>query len=383
MEFWSSLRRAIGVTRPSDAPLQETYSGPASHDIVFFCSSHVDEIWVRSTAYAAQAAGYSCAVAITDDASALTKERGRYNASGIDFQDRLSFKAAAELSCTLMITASSGINRQILPTGAKHLVHMPHSLASLHMIYPGDAFHGYDVLFSCGPHHDAEFTAIYQKAGLVDRRIFPVGYGKLDVLYQALPAPPAAPDAPPHVLIAPSWGPSNLLEAIGLELAETLLTKGWRVTVRPHPLLILEAAPVMDDLEALQDTHELFALETDMVSNNAMLHADLLIGDYSGTSFEFSALRNRPVVFADVGKKVVNPDWQTFDTEPIEITLRSELGAITAPHVTQIASAAERCLVAPRDFSPVISRFLHRPPGQCAGAALKAIEQLMQEETSP
>lgn len=383
MGLWSRIRRILG--RDVSAP-EQVESGcvdaPPSFDIIFFCSSHVDEIWIRSTAYAAKAAGYSCCVAITDTAPTLLAEQRLYETSGIAFLDGLRFDEAAALKAPVMITASSGIERTLLPTQARHLIHMPHSLASLHMIYRGDAFHGYDALFSCGPHHDAEFAEICEKAGLQGRQSFPVGYGKLDVLHQAMPEPEPA-GAVPHVLVAPSWGPENLLEAIGAELVEALLGRGWRVTVRPHPLLIIENAPVMEALKDIQTRHEeSLTLETDMVSNHAMLSADLLIGDYSGTAFEFSALRNKPVVFVDVGKKVVNPAWQEFQTLPVEIALRDELGAICASHPEDIIRTVECSLAETRDFADGIGKFLHHPPGACAAAALVAIDAIM-KETAP
>lgn len=383
MGLLSSLRKFFGYdVLAVEKTAIRGMPAPQAFDIIFFCSSHVDEIWIRSTVFVAQSAGYSCCVAITDAASALSLQQQEYEAAGIAFLDGLSFEEAAALKSEMVITASSGIDRTLLPTSAPHLIHMPHSLASLHMIYPEDAFRGYDALFSCGPHHDAEFAEICEKAGLQARKSFPVGYGKLDILHQALPEP--QPDtAIPHVLVAPSWGPENLLEAIGPELVSTLLERGWHVTVRPHPLLIIENAPVMDVLKDLQTRHEDFlTLETDMVSNHAMLSANLLIGDYSGTAFEFSALRNKPVVFVDLGKKVVNPAWQDFQTQPIEIALREDLGAICDPNLEDIVQTVEHCLTGERNFAPGISKFLHHPPGDCSKAALKAINAILKETTS-
>ena len=65
---------------------------------------------------------------------------------------------------------------------------MPHSLSSLHMIYPEDAFDGYDLIFSAGPHHCDEFREITKARGLKNFGTVPIGYGKLDVLRQELVA---------------------------------------------------------------------------------------------------------------------------------------------------------------------------------------------------
>ena len=352
------------------------------NDILFFCSSYIDEIWIRSTALATQEAGYSCGIAITDDASPLAAQRQSYLAAGIRFKDRLSFAEAATLPAYLIITASSGVDRTILPTQARYLVHMPHSLASLHMIYPKDAFLGYDALFSCGPHHDAEFQEICAHAGIPARPSFAVGYGKLDILQSALDSFLAAakPCSVPHVLVAPSWGPENLLEAIGVELVDALLAQGWQVTVRPHPLLIIERAPVLAQLAQMEQENDALRLELNMISNHAMLAADLLIGDYSGTSFEFAALRGKPVVSVDLGKKIVNPAWERFNVTPIELAMRPALGEVCAPRTADIVAAVHNQLRIGPPARSLTNRFLHVPPGGCAPAAVRAIRVLMKEQ---
>ena len=64
----------------------------------------------------------------------------------IDVYSNISFKRAAHIKTKIAITASSSVSRSILPTRAEWLIHT-HSLSSLHMIYPEDAFDGYDPFF--------------------------------------------------------------------------------------------------------------------------------------------------------------------------------------------------------------------------------------------
>ena len=142
-----------------------------------------------------------------------------------------SFEGASNIDCQIAVTASSGINRKIFPTKARWLIHMPHSLSSLHMIYPSGSFHGYDLLFSCGPHHDREF---YELTG---RDTCPVGYGKLDLLAKG-----SLTSDPCDVLIAPSWGSGNLIERFGSSLVKHFEELNLEVVLRPHPLFFLESS---------------------------------------------------------------------------------------------------------------------------------------------
>jgi len=51
-----------------------------------------------------------------------------------------------------------------------------------------------------------------------------------------------------------------------------------------------------------------------------------MITDWSGISFEFSFATGRPTLFINTKMKVLNENWQKIECEPIEITLRNEIG---------------------------------------------------------
>jgi hypothetical protein len=222
-------------------------------------------------------------------------------------------------------------------------VHMPHSLASLHMIYPPDAFDGYDVLLACGPHHVEEFERLSRWRGLGARRSFEAGYGKLDVLRADPRAGQRATpvrDAPASVLLAPSSGEGNVLETIGAELCRALLRQGLVVTVRPHPLLCRPGNEVVGALLGEFGGDDRFRLESSRDGDGAIFSADVLISDYSGAAMEFAALGPRPIVFVDVPRKVLNPAWADVAGEPVEVALRPELGTVVAASPGAVAEAA-------------------------------------------
>ena len=350
-----------------------------SADVVFVCSSEVDEVWVRSTALACRARGMVVSLQICAErgpsADALTR---LYDDADLDVGFEVSFSEAAKIDAGLAVTASSGLDRKIFETQAKYFVHMPHSLASLHMIYPPGTFDGYDVLFSAGPHHDLEFEALTGPLQDSNANVFPVGYGKLDLLQDALQqsvGQPADDDRREHVLFAPSWGPDNVLDRLGVPLVETLLAAGFRVTARPHPLFELEQAPVLSALSAIAGRCEAFELESPLHGDGAILTADVLIGDYSGISFEFSALRRRPVISVDVGRKEVNSRWREVGLAPIEIALRNDIGRVVPPDIDAIVVATTRALNGGPTDAATVSRFLH--PGRCSQNAVSAMENLL------
>lgn len=347
-------------------------------DIQFFCASPIDEIWIRSTAFACNRRGMSVRVDICGKVEALPQDiRTIYGVAGIGLHFHTSFKQAAGIAARLVVTASSGIDRKLFPTQAVAFIHMPHSLASLHMIYPEDAFDGYDILFAAGPHHEKEFHAITAARSLINQGAMPIGYGKLDILAEQFGSSCRKDNSElPHVLIAPSWGPDNLLDRCGLQLAEELSKRGYKVTIRPHPLFILEQAAVLNELNQLAQTHHTLAIESPFDGDAAIFDADLLIGDYSGASFEFKALRGRPVISVNVGKKVINPHWDQLGLSPVEIALRGELGPIVEPDVDAILHAVNECMDFTGETSD-LSSFLYGLPGSCCQRASAALEGML------
>lgn len=348
-------------------------------DILFVCASPIDEIWVRSTVLRCHALGLRAAVAICGmrvDCPESTLEI--YRGAGVDVDCGLTLAAAARIRCRLAVTASSGLDRKIFPTRARAFVHMPHSLASLHMIYPAEAFDGYDVLFAAGPQHTAEFTAISSTRGALERSSFAIGYGKLDVLMQQAAVRRKRTARPPLVLLAPSWGGDNLLDRCGVPLASSLAMAGFDVVVRPHPLFFLDKASVLGELQALQNNVSNVRIESPFSGDDAIFDADVLVGDYSGIGFEFAALRGKPVVSVDVGLKVANSAWKMLSVQPVEIALRSLLGPIVAPRVGAIVEAVRACITEKYMTSDeAVASFLYGRPGECADRAANQLQQLL------
>lgn len=372
--FLSRFLRATPVVRD---PYREM-----TCDILFLCSSSVDEVWIRSTAIACHRRKLSVCIAICGDAQNSEGFEAVYEDAGFPCFSGLSFAQAASIGCEIAVTASSGLDRDIFPTSARWFVHMPHSLASLHMIYPEDAFYGYDVLFAAGPQHTSEFREICARGALEDREAFPVGYGKLDVLQDALETSQSLKGMADRkrVLVAPSWGPDNLMERCGIDLVKALLVAGVAVTVRPHPLFFLEKAPIVDEFKALEAEYAFFDLEPPFEEDAAIFVADLLIGDYSGISFEFAALRRRPVISVDVGLKVVNQNWQSFESPPVEIRCRSKIGAVVQPDIGEILTHVIKLLKGEQGgfvSDAVVSEFLYSKPGSCCENAATLLQEMM------
>ena len=356
------------------------FKRPPSTDILFYAASWMDEVWIRSTVWESRRRGSNVVLAISGPAPAM--DVARYEAMGVTVVSPIAPLAVKSISAPIAVTASSGIPADWFDAGTRHRIHMPHSLVSLHMAYPVNAFDGYDVLFAAGPHHIIEFDALARKRNLAGRQTSAIGYGKADVL----PVQKVAGQVgrKPHVLLAPSWGPESLLPRLGRELMRELL-KQYRVTLRAHPMQVENNDPAyLEMLETFKEQDFKVELPTELpVSMN---EADIFITDYSGTAFEYALMRKRPILFVDVPRKVSNPDWQDLSLAPIELRAREKIGVVAPALAPACVTAAGRLL---QDLASwegrieaALPELVFRPPS-VAKVACDAIEALGRRDPQP
>lgn len=344
--------------------------------VVFFATHPIDEIWIRSATFEAKKRALPVRLCIIGDLDEAIERD--YAERDIPIDAISADLKQLNLEADIVVTASSGVSRQIYPITAKYLVHMPHSLASLHMIYPEDAFDGYDILFSAGPHHTLEYRAICDVRGLDSRETHMVGYGKLDQFRSESSSKLKKSDRL-HVLLAPSWGPQDLLSLMGCDLVSALSDRGYTVTVRPHPILYIEKPDLINELEAIINRHELATLEEPVQKNDAMLSADVLITDYSGTAFEFAALKRSPSIFVDVTPKQVNDNWRNYGLQPVELALRDKLGVVVPPDLNAVLEGVEAIRSQERVSKSTIDQFLFDDGRSCGERVVDVLQELLGE----
>lgn len=242
-----------------------------------------------------------------------------------------------------------------------------HHMTSTHLTAMKHSYDHYDTLLCVGPHQVKELRRAEQLYKLPEKNLVECGYHLLDEniasYAQLMEKQQAGADAgaaagagakaaavagaktpagaegsssandKPVVLVAPSWQENNLLDLCFDGLMKTLLGRGWRVIVRPHPEYTKRYRPRW---EALQNRYadvsedELY-FERDFSSNDTVFTSDVIITDWSSVFCEFSFSTGKPTVFIDTPMKVGNPDYQELGIEPTDISLRNEVGASFDP----------------------------------------------------
>lgn len=225
-------------------------------------------------------------------------------------------------NCKVLVMTMTDLNlfhirRSFRPV---HYVYVFHSLVSTHMIYRQGAFDNYNSILCVGPHQVSEIRRREELYNLTPKKLVEVGYYRLEKLYEAYKKYTKDSDQI-TVLVAPTWGPSNLLNYCGEELLEVLLTRGYKVILRLHP----------ETVKRRQfRSYDNVSLETSVVNMDSLVRADILITDWSGIGLKYALGTERPVIFIDTPPKVNNPKYKELGMEPIEMSLRNKIGTVVS-----------------------------------------------------
>ncbi len=243
----------------------------------------------------------------------------------------------AFVGCRIFVMTLTDLNQFHLRRSLNpvHYVYVFHSLVSTHMAYRYGAFDHYDSILCCGPHQVEEIRRHEELNELPPKKLQEAGYYRLERIYDAYQKHPvekhSSSVAKGTVLIAPSWGAANVLESCGERLVELLFEADYKVIVRPHPETVRRSPNLIALFASKFGNNPHFTLETSVATDDSLLQADVLICDCSGVSLEYAFGTERPVLFLDVPLKIKNQRFKELGIEPLELSLRYEIGVVVPP----------------------------------------------------
>jgi hypothetical protein len=251
---------------------------------------------------------------------------------------------------TMMDLQNLQLKRSLHPV---HYVYLFHSMGSTHMVDNENSFDHYETLFCAGPHQVAEIRRREELTGLPAKQLFDYGHPRLEqVIAEGLAyQPEKAEGEPPTVLIAPTWGENSIFNSCGRELIGVLLDAGYRVIMRPHYQSNRQTPGVIAEVRDAFAGNPSFEYIDRMGETDSILRSDILVSDWSAMALEYAWGLEKPVLFIDVPRRIRNPNWQELGIEPIESSIRDQVGEIVSPEALDEAPAAiERLLAAPERF---------------------------------
>ena len=203
---------------------------------------------------------------------------------------------------------------------------------SVHSYLRKGAVDNYDAIFCVGPHQIKEIREMEKIYGLKTKKLINYGYGRLDTLLQKKINSRTNSNSKDLIIIAPSYGDNNLLEECGIELIDILLKSNFRVMLRPHLRTLRDSTRLIDSIKENFEKNSNFVLESGVIPFDSLNNSLCMISDWSGISLEYAFTFERPVIFIDVPKKILNPNWSDIMLEPIETSIRDKIGNIVSPN---------------------------------------------------
>ncbi|GFI17956.1 membrane protein insertase YidC [Lachnospiraceae bacterium] len=212
-----------------------------------------------------------------------------------------------------------------------YVFHYP--LSSTISFHP-EGLKAFDTVLCTGQFQVEEIRKREEVYRLPAKKLVVCGYGQLDNLKIQYENIPMVKRTRKKILLAPSWQADNILDSCIDKVLENLLGKGWDIYLRPHPEYIKRYKNRMNTIvERYKDvlTKDLF-FELDFTSNTSLFDSDIVITDWSGAAYEFAYVTGKPVVFIDTTMKCNNPEYKKIGIEPLEVTLRSQVGIHLSPN---------------------------------------------------
>ena len=214
-----------------------------------------------------------------------------------------------------------------------HYVYLFHSMFSIHSYLRKGAIDNYDTIFCVGPHHMNEIRETEKIYELKPKNLVKFGFGRLDTLLEKKENFQITnSDTKDLIIIAPTYGDNNLLEKYGIKLIEILLKSNFRVILRPHLRTLKNSTKLIGSINEKFKKNPNFILEKGDIPFDSYHNSKCMISDWSGISLEYAFIFERPVIFIDVPKKVLNPNSSDISLEPIEISIRKRIGHVVSPN---------------------------------------------------
>ena len=267
-----------------------------------------------------------------------------------------------------------------------HYVYLFHSMFSIHSYLRKGAIDNYDTIFCVGPHHVNEVRETEKIYELKPKNLVKYGFGRLDTLLQKKENFQVTnSNTRDLIIIAPSYGDNNLLEKCGIKLIEILLKTNFRVMLRPHLRTLRDSTKLIGSINEKFEKNPNFILEKGDIPFDSYHNSKCMISDWSGISLEYAFIFERPVIFIDVPKKVLNPNSSEISLEPIEISIRKKIGHVVSPNSLEeipliIKDLEKNAQIFNKQIKEIISNTVYNI-GESAKIGAKYIQRLNDESS--
>ncbi len=264
----------------------------------------------------------------------------------------------------------------------KYYVYFFHAIGSTHQRYTNAAFKNYDIILANGEYQSKELKLSEVKFNFPQKEIINSGYIFLDNLISNANLNLKESK---HILFAPSWNydKNNLFENYSIEIISNLLSKNFKVTLRPHPEHYKRSNNIINEIERLFSINQNFRLDKNFNNLKSLEKSEILITDNSSIVFEFIFVFKRPVIYVDYKEKIHNTDRDKIELPTIEEEFKKIFGNVI--HANNLKNLPDLCekLVVNRGISDEeIDSFIKKYLSNIGNSAVFAANYLNKKSKS-
>ena len=157
----------------------------------------------------------------------------------------------------------------------------------------------YDALLLSGEFQVQDVRKLEAIRNLPEKEICKVGLPYMDEMVWRLQESGPVEAHETTVLLAPSWGPSAIFSKFGGKIIEKLLETGYHIIVRPHPQSFDSEKEMLDKIMQQYPESEQLEWNRDRDNFEVLKRSDILISDFSGVTFDFALVYDKPIIYAD------------------------------------------------------------------------------------
>jgi YidC/Oxa1 family membrane protein insertase len=247
----------------------------------------------------------------------------------------------SRLDCKALIMTAPDLNSGSIKRAPSpvHHVYVFHAISSIHQAYRLGAFDHYDTVFCVGPYQVDELRKTEELYSLKKKNLLLTGYPLLEKIYEEHQSRKSTSRSERALcLIAPTWGPSSIMEHCLDGLIDALAGSDLNVWIRPHPEFVKREPRRLQAIESRIAKCDNIKLQLSLGTFELLHQADVLVTEHSGISMEYALGTERPVIFIETPLRVDNPEWAKLDMVPVENACRSQLGVcVQLSEVSRIA----------------------------------------------
>jgi len=239
-------------------------------------------------------------------------------------------------------------------------IYIPHGMDSLNLTMRTASIDHFDTIFCTGKHQKEEIEKTELVYHLPKKKLIEWGYCLLDKMRKDYKEAKQKISGKKSILIAPSWQKDNIVDSCLDKILDELKGKGYRVVVRPHPQHVRHQPERMEHLKEKYHQNSDIEIQTDFSSNSTVFESDMMITDWSGIAYEYAFTTCKPVLFIDTPMKVMNPEYQKIDVEPINIWMRTKIGRVLKlQEIKSISSTVSEMFEESANYHDRIDEFVH------------------------